>query len=57
MEEFHRRPIKVNFARKRVNPVLDTADCLIRDHGKISSLREETADKAILVFVGSAFKG
>ncbi len=57
MEEFHRRTIKVNFTRKRVNPVLNTADCLIRDHGKVSSLGEETADKVILVIVGTAFKG
>ncbi len=56
-EEFERRAIKVNFARERVNPVLDTSDGGVGDRGKVSSFGEETANEAILVFVSTALKG
>ena len=57
MKEFNRRTIKENFARKRVNPVLDAANCLIGDGSKVGALGEETTDETILVFIGTAFKG
>lgn len=57
MKEFKRRTIKENYARKRINPVLNTANCLIRDGSKIRALGEETTDETILVFIGATFKG